>query len=317
MKGALVIFLTLISQVSFVKCYEGEKYETLRKFLLPESLNRSNNYITDEDSAHQYSPVYIGPQEGFKAANKIIALPGEPKGVKFDQYSGYVTVDPTAGRALFYYISESENPSSKPLVLWLNQGRGCSSLGVGAMSGQGPFRVSKDNKTLWHNEYAWNKVANILYLKSPAAAGFSYSNTSSDYTIGDKQTAKDSYTFLINWLERFSDYKSRDFYIAEEAYAGFFVPELAYLILHNNKITNQTVINLKKTQSKGLYDFLRSHSPISDEIYHGLVSNCTCNKYAEQAVKAMGNINRYNIYAPVCSSTSNAPWIYGEDPCAD
>ena len=100
----------------------GRKYETLRKFLLPESLNRSNNYITDEDSAHQYSPVYIGPQEGFKAANKIIALPGEPKGVKFDQYSGYVTVDPTAGRALFYYISESENPSSKPLVLWLNQG---------------------------------------------------------------------------------------------------------------------------------------------------------------------------------------------------
>ncbi|CDP18508.1 unnamed protein product [Coffea canephora] len=296
MKGALVIFLTLISLVSFVKCYKGEKYETLRKFLHAESLNRSNNYITDEDSAHQYSPVYIGPQEGFKAANKIIALPGEAKGVKFDQYSGYVTVDPTAGRALFYYFSESENPSSKPLVLWLNQGRGCSSLGVGAMSGQGPFRVSKDNKTLWHNEYAWNKVANILYLESPAGAGFSYLNT--------------------------------DFYIAEEAYAGFFVPELAQLIPHNNKITNQTVINLKgiamgnsivdtETQSKGLYDFLWSHSLISDEIYHGLVSNCTCNKYAEQAVKAIGNINRYSIYAPVCSSTSNAPWIYGEDPRAD
>ena len=157
-------------------------------------------------------------------------------------------------------------------------------------------------------------------------------------------------------MERFADYKSRDFYIAEEAYAGFFVPELAQLIPHNNKITNQTVINLKgiavifvsflfflywlhymllfkhqyvlhlmmmlscyfqmgnsivdtETQSKGLYDFLWSHSLISDEIYHGLVSNCTCNKYAEQAVKAMGNINRYNIYAPVCSSTSNAPWV--------
>ncbi|CDP11223.1 unnamed protein product [Coffea canephora] len=81
MKGALVIFLTLTSQVSFVKCYEGEKHETLRKFLHAESLNRSNNYITDEDSAHQYSTVYIGPQEGFKAANKIIALPGEPKEV--------------------------------------------------------------------------------------------------------------------------------------------------------------------------------------------------------------------------------------------
>ncbi|CDP22119.1 unnamed protein product, partial [Coffea canephora] len=122
--------------LGFVDSCDGEKHETLRKFLHAESLNRSNNYITDEDSAHQYSPVYIGPQEGFKAANKIIALPGEPKDVKFDQYSEYVTVDPTAGRALFYYISESENPSSKPLVLWLNQGRGCSSLGAGAMSGK-------------------------------------------------------------------------------------------------------------------------------------------------------------------------------------
>lgn len=89
-------------------------------------------------------------------------------------------------------------------------------------------------------------MANVLFLESPAGVGFSYSNSSSDYdTPGDKRTAKDSYTFLINWLERFPQYKTRDFYIAGESYAGHYVPQLAYTILAHNKISNQSFINLK------------------------------------------------------------------------
>lgn len=33
--------------------------------------------------------------------------------------------------------------------------------------------------------------------------------------------AEDSYAFLINWFERFPQYKHRDFYIAGESYAGY------------------------------------------------------------------------------------------------
>ena len=89
-------------------------------------------------------------------------------------------------------------------------------------------------------------VANILFLESPARVGFSYSNTKSDYkNVGDKKTALDSYTFLVNWLERFPQYKTRDFYIAGESYAGHYVPQLAYTIVTKNRITNQTKINLK------------------------------------------------------------------------
>jgi carboxypeptidase C (cathepsin A) len=32
--------------------------------------------------------------------------------------------------------------------------------------------------------------------------------------------AEDAYTFLVNWFERFPQYKYRDFYIAGESYAG-------------------------------------------------------------------------------------------------
>ena len=92
-------------------------------------------------------------------------------------------------------------------------------------------------------------VSNVIFLESPAGVGFSYSNTSSDYyEVGDKRTAEDSYTFLVNWLERFPQYKTRDFFITGESYAGHYVPQLADTILSNNNIsyiTNQTVINLK------------------------------------------------------------------------
>lgn len=89
-------------------------------------------------------------------------------------------------------------------------------------------------------------AANVLFLESPAGVGFSYSNTTSDYAKnGDKNTAKDNYAFLLNWLERFPEYKDRDFYISGESYAGNYVPQLAYTILYHNKMTNNTHINLK------------------------------------------------------------------------
>lgn len=33
--------------------------------------------------------------------------------------------------------------------------------------------------------------------------------------------AEDAYEFLVNWFERFPQYKHREFYIAGESYAGF------------------------------------------------------------------------------------------------
>lgn len=32
--------------------------------------------------------------------------------------------------------------------------------------------------------------------------------------------AEDSYNFLVNWFKRFPQFKSHDFYIAGESYAG-------------------------------------------------------------------------------------------------
>ncbi|XP_004292826.1 PREDICTED: serine carboxypeptidase II-3-like [Fragaria vesca subsp. vesca] len=355
MKMKVSCLLLLLSfQFTFlnISC-RAKQIDTLNKLLqqsrksgLNPPRSQSSTDIVFDVEDDQYSPVYIGSQDGAKEADKIDALPGQPtEGAEFNQYSGYVTVNPKAGRALFYYFVESpQDSSSKPLVLWLNGGPGCSSFGYGAMEELGPFRVNNDKISLFANDYAWNNVANVLFLESPAGVGFSYSNTSSDYgNVGDKRTAEDSYAFLVNWLERFPEYKNRDFFITGESYAGHYVPQLAYTIVQQNKITNQTKINLKgiaignawiddNTSAWGIVDYLWTHALSSDETNAGIHKYCDftsenssdlCDNYVHQLYKEKGQIDIYNIYAPLCledgskTTPSSVGSVFEFDPCSD
>ncbi|XP_041995846.1 serine carboxypeptidase-like 40 isoform X1 [Salvia splendens] len=197
---------------------------------------------------NNFEEAQVYSQEGLKENDLIKGLPGQPP-VRFKQYGGYVTVNQTAGRAFYYYLAEAQiSANSSPLLLWLNGGPGCSSLGYGAMQELGPFRVHSDGKTLYINPFSWNQGANVVFLESPAGVGFSYSNTSSDVkNNGDRRTAIDNYNFLVNWFNRFPEYKDRDFYIAGESYAGHYAPQLAQTILYHNRYpyNTTTIINLK------------------------------------------------------------------------
>ncbi|KDP38391.1 hypothetical protein JCGZ_04316 [Jatropha curcas] len=332
----------LLLLLSFHVPSDANQINTLRKFIRSHKRHVSlHTEPWNEEAYRLRSSVYVGRQDGLMKADKIGSLPGQPQGVDFDQYAGYVTVDPENGRALFYYFVESPyNSSTKPLVLWLNGGPGCSSFGYGAMEELGPFRVNSDGKTLYRNKYAWNNVANVIFLESPAGVGFSYSNTSSDYITGDKKTAEDSYTFLVNWLERYPQYKTRDFYITGESYAGHYAPQLAYTILSNNNNSNHTKINLKgiaignawidqNTGLKGTYDYYWTHALNSDETHAGITKYCDfvtgnfsniCYQYQDLGDREIGVIDNYNIYAPLCdqsklNSVSTAS-VKDFDPCS-
>ncbi|GMY19827.1 serine carboxypeptidase-like 45 [Fagus crenata] len=120
------------------------------------------------------------PVESRPTADKILSLPGQPQ-VSLQQFSGYIEVNATQKRDLFYYFVEAETePASKPLVLWLIGGSGCSSVGLGPFFQHGSFKLS--GATLIKNEYRWNKEDNMLYVESPAGVGFSYTTDKSFYT---------------------------------------------------------------------------------------------------------------------------------------
>ncbi|CAL4992683.1 unnamed protein product [Urochloa decumbens] len=261
--------------------------------------------------------------------DRILALPGQPNGVAFDMYGGYVTVDDQAGRALYYWLQEADrgaaDPDAAPLVLWFNGGPGCSSIGSGALEELGALRVHTDGETLSLNEYSWNKAANVLFLEAPAGVGFSYSNTSSDVVIGDNRTAHDSYTFLVKWFERFPQYKYRDFYIVGESYGGHFVPQLSQLVHRNNIGVEKPFINFKgfmvgnglinnPTDLTGMFEYWWHHGLISDETLDMGLEVCQASTFIHplpecldiwgQALEEQGNIDYYSIYTPKCDKGS-------------
>ncbi|GLT75534.1 hypothetical protein SLA2020_472510 [Shorea laevis] len=257
--------------------------------------------------------------------DRISALPGQPK-VSFQQFSGYVTVNKVAGRALFYWLTEAaQQPLSKPLVIWLNGGPGCSSVAYGASEEIGPFRINKTASGLYLNKFSWNTVANLLFLESPAGVGFSYSNRSSDLLdTGDRRTAEDSLEFLIRWLDRFPRYKHREIYITGESYAGHYVPQFARQIMLHNQKSKKNPINLKgimvgNAVTDNYYDNLGtvtywwSHAMISDKTYQQLMNTCDFRRqkesdecesmYSYAMDQEFGNIDQYNIYAPPCNKS--------------
>jgi len=263
-------------------------------------------------------------------SNLIESLPGAPQ-VPFSMRSGYITVDEKAGRALFFWFVEADvkDPSSVPLTLWLNGGPGCSSVGGGMLSELGPFYPTPDGAHLLRNPHSWNKVSNMLFIESPAGVGFSYSNTSSDYTTGDKRTADDSYAFLLGFFKLYPQYASNKFYVSGESYAGHYVPQLAATILEGNKVEGNKKINLKGmavgnawtdagVDNYGALFYWWSHALISDSSYYGVMNSCNlsavgplkasatndCDKFIDAANNELGNINIYDIYVDICVSAS-------------
>ncbi|KAL8171285.1 hypothetical protein V2J09_023089 [Rumex salicifolius] len=256
-------------------------------------------------------------------ADLVDGLPGQPP-VSFKHYAGYVTVNESHGRALFYWFFEAaEEPHLKPLLLWLNGGPGCSSIGFGEAEELGPFfPLNQTKPTLKLNKFSWNTAANLLFLESPVGVGFSYTNTSKDINqLGDKIT--DSYKFLVNWFKRFPQFKAHEFYISGESYAGHYVPQLAELIYDGNKraSTEEDYIHFKgfmignallddETDQKGMIEYAWYHAVLSDSIYNQIMTSCNFSMESETSACKSGLtkyfdlykiIDMYSLYTPDCT----------------
>jgi len=147
----------------------------------------------------------------------------------------YLTVNEAQDTKYFYWFAECDgcDSATAPVALWTNGGPGCSGL-IGFMTEQGPFRPTADG-ALAANPYAWNKVANYLFIEQPVGVGFSYSTTSAAYNnVGDDQAAALNFQLMVKFLERFPQYHSNEFYISAESYGGHYMPTLAkHIVVHD------------------------------------------------------------------------------------
>jgi serine carboxypeptidase-like clade 1 len=169
----------------------------------------------------------------------VTTLPGYNGQLPSTHYSGYIPVGKLSGTSgnLHYWVIEAEKEAATaPVVLWLNGGPGSSSL-IGLLTENGQIMTNDDSLTqkingvpqVFYNKYSWSGLANMVYLESPKGVGFSYcddAKKSSDCVNTDESTAQDAYEFLVNFFAAYPEYKSNEFYITGESYAGIYIPML-------------------------------------------------------------------------------------------
>ncbi|XP_005102722.2 lysosomal protective protein-like [Aplysia californica] len=214
--------------------------------------------------------------------DQIQHLPGLAQQPTFKQYSGYLSALGT--KQLHYWFVESQNePSSDPVVLWLNGGPGCSSL-FGLLQENGPFTIQPDGKTLVANPSSWNTLTNVIYLEAPAGVGYSYSKDK-DYRTDDDDTSLNNLVAMVDFFRKFPEYKKNDFYITGESYGGIYVPLLALRVVENR------TINLKGFAiGNGLSDVkLNDNSVNFLTYYHGIVGSELWDKTLKDCCKGLPN----------------------------
>ena len=249
----------------------------------------------------------------------VTSLPGVPVVPNFDIYSGYLDIPNSKGKSLHYVFVESQNnPTTDPVLLWLNGGPGCSSMD-GFFYEHGPFIFADGNSTtLTVNPYSWNTNASVIYLESPAGVGFSLlGDVSNNYTT-DQITAHDNLMALLQFFKGFFEYRGNDFYISGESYAGIYVPTLALQIVNYNSYTPYAPINLQGIAvGNGCTDWTVDTTPafmhmlwtygMIDVAWHTqLMDNCdNMNDFSSDACQAVcnqignnvvGQVNIYDLY---------------------
>jgi carboxypeptidase C (cathepsin A) len=276
--------------------------------------------------------------------DQVLEMPGLTYEPAFNQFSGYIQLSGTE-KHIHYWLVEAEIPDA-PLVFWTNGGPGCSGL-IGFMTEQGPFRPDEAGM-IQPNEYAWNKIANMVFLEQPVGVGFSYSNNKDDYKIGDDQAAKDNLATIRGFLTRFPQFAESPLYITSESYGGHYMPTLADEIIHYNDATETNKLNFKGFAVGNPYTDYYSGVGAEMETYWGKqllpkpswdkyvangclnveqqLNNSVCTYMIVDFMKKIGNLNPYALDYPVCLSSQQRAmrsFVYGTDgvtsyePCED
>lgn len=142
------------------------------------------------------------------------------------------------GHHLFYWFHEARHDSAAPLLVWLQGGPGASSM-FGFLFEHGPCLV-KSSSASQFNPYSWTETYNIIYMDSPADAGFSYhDDSSSPLTNTTALTANDIVDAIGLLYEAFPHLAELPLHISGESYGGHWVPGVGAAVLARNEVQQE------------------------------------------------------------------------------
>jgi carboxypeptidase D len=177
---------------------------------------------------------------------------------KLLMYSGHIPVSDDLSTLFFWNFkspnnnnnNNNGNDKSRPLIIWLNGGPGCSSMD-GALMEIGPLRIpnyndNKENKyndihnpkIIWND--GWFKSADLLFIDQPIGTGFSTKSINDNFDSNLMDSSIHLLNFLENYFQIFNNLDDyTDLIIAGESYAGQYIPHIANLIVKSSKFNNK------------------------------------------------------------------------------
>ncbi|XP_034235037.1 retinoid-inducible serine carboxypeptidase-like [Thrips palmi] len=154
---------------------------------------------------------------------------------------GYVDV--REGAHMFYwlyYVNGGQEPSGKPLVIWLQGGPGASSSSFGNFEEMGPLDLN-----LKRREKSWVNHVNLLFVDNPVGTGFSFVDKSRYLARDNQQIAADLVQLYLGFLRENPKFKGVPLYVFCESYGGKMTAEFAYELYKEKQRTNNTDINIR------------------------------------------------------------------------
>ncbi|EFC45181.1 serine carboxypeptidase [Naegleria gruberi] len=130
--------------------------------------------------------------------------------------------------ALFYWFFGRKD-SERPIMLWLQGGPSASSMIAAFEEFISPFYISNSTNqlNLHYNNQSWISQCDLLFIDQPVGAGFSYEYPTNDFTTTRHQVSNDLYSVLLNFFDKYPQFRNRDLIFAGESYAGKYLPSLA------------------------------------------------------------------------------------------
>lgn len=274
---------------------------------------------------------------GAPQADKVTSLPGfdDTWQKKFSVYSGYLTVPGPFEKTdydslkVHYQLHTSQRNASDPLVTWHQGGPGGSAIAVGLYTEMGYFQISDTGN--YFNEYAWNSVANMLYLESPAGSGSEHGF--SECIKGGKPvnchwddvSQAEAYSHsLAAFRKAFPEYDASPLVMTGESYWGQYGPNIANWILTHAPFNTSlglsgialgnacwggdaaTVNCNGPNEQQNDVDIFFGKALISKKLYTQTYSDCDfpltgnpsikCDLALQKVHAAVGPHNIYNIY---------------------
>ncbi|XP_059473210.1 retinoid-inducible serine carboxypeptidase-like isoform X2 [Neocloeon triangulifer] len=129
---------------------------------------------------------------------------------------GYFDVRP--GAHMFYWLftsTSASDPTSIPIVIWLQGGPGLGGSGYGNFKGMGPLDLELNPRNT-----SWVHHVNVLYLDNPVGSGYSYVDDLKDLATNATGIALDLVSFMKLFYEKYPDFKETPVYCFSQSYGG-------------------------------------------------------------------------------------------------